>query len=172
LIPCEIEKGLASGTIAALRSIFGAAAITEATAAAASALAGYMLQSDATADWVSYRTDAANTTQSESDAGQQFVTWRTAEDERTCDYCGPLDWKIISIDQLDTLDYPPAHVNCRCTVEPVTQAYGRSVPIEYYHKIPGDYDSWDEAGGGIVKPERVALMLYEVALEKKLASTN
>jgi F like protein len=155
----EYEKGLAQTTITALRSIFGAVS---------SALALYMMRSDATANWVAYRADAADTIQSASDTGQDYVVWRTAEDETTCDYCGPLDWKIVMIDQLDQLGYPPAHVNCRCKIEPVTEAYGRDVPIEYYHRIPQSWDEWDGGDQGIVKPERIRLMLYDVVLEKKI----
>lgn len=67
--------------------------------------------------------------------------WLTALDDRTCEWCGPLNGKIVGLDDnyfdkgdtfrgrdggvLD-LDYgatehPPLHVNCRCTVIPIIQ---------------------------------------------------
>ena len=65
--------------------------------------------------------------------------WLTAEDSRTCSYCGPLNGRIVGVDKVFfkkgesylgdaetpiTLDYakvdaPPLHVNCRCTIIPV-----------------------------------------------------
>ena len=66
------------------------------------------------------------------------IKWKTAEDEKTCPFCAPLDGKIIGINDVffkngDTvegedgktfvLDYedvgnPPLHPNCRCEVFP------------------------------------------------------
>ena len=37
--------------------------------------------------------------------------WITANDDRVCEICAPLDGKPIT-----NGDYPPAHVNCRCEV--------------------------------------------------------
>ena len=68
----------------------------------------------------------------------QTVKWVTAEDELTCEYCGPLDGKIVGVkegffpkgDAVDggdggeyNLDYesiknPPLHPNCRCFIQP------------------------------------------------------
>ena len=58
--------------------------------------------------------------------------WRTARDERVCPICGPLEGKSVAIDagwSADNAgnivaDYggllnPPAHVNCRCYLQPV-----------------------------------------------------
>ena len=70
--------------------------------------------------------------------------WLTAEDERTCEWCAPLNGKVIGLgksyfDKGDTysgqdgndidLDYediehPPLHPNCRCTLIPVV---GKSI---------------------------------------------
>lgn len=64
--------------------------------------------------------------------------WYTAEDERTCEFCGPLHGKIIDIDSTyfdkgdtvkgsdggqldlsyDNIANPPLHVNCRCYIRP------------------------------------------------------
>jgi SPP1 gp7 family putative phage head morphogenesis protein len=61
--------------------------------------------------------------------------WATAEDEKVCPICGPLDGKVVEIDGDFTPDeipadwgnpsdfvytQPPAHVNCRCWLKPVT----------------------------------------------------
>ena len=65
------------------------------------------------------------------------VEWYTAEDELTCEFCAPMDGKVVSIEQsffakgdtVDgadggtmTLDYekvqnPPLHANCRCEIK-------------------------------------------------------
>jgi len=42
------------------------------------------------------------------------MVWRTAEDEKVCDVCGPLDDAEIAFDGA----LPPAHPNCRCWVVP------------------------------------------------------
>ncbi len=81
--------------------------------------------------------------------GDEYMVWHTAEDELVCGYCGPLDNKIVNIEELDGLDsIPPSHVNCRCEVVSIEEHYGRLVPIKYYHSIPHDYQSWrDETKG-------------------------
>lgn len=38
--------------------------------------------------------------------------WMTAADDRVCDICGPKHGKLIT-----DMEYPPAHINCRCAVE-------------------------------------------------------
>lgn len=73
--------------------------------------------------------------------------WLTALDDRTCEWCGPMNGKIIGLDDTffdkgdtfrgreggeldlsyDDTDFPPLHVNCRCTVIPIIQ---RSYSIE------------------------------------------
>jgi len=66
------------------------------------------------------------------------IVWHTAEDELTCEFCGPLDNKTVGVtesffkkgdtvhgsdgSEFDT-DYekvqnPPLHVNCRCFIQP------------------------------------------------------
>lgn len=65
--------------------------------------------------------------------------WYTAKDERVCEYCGPMNGRVVTLDALyfedgDTytgasggtlkvsygdVDGPPLHVSCRCTLLPV-----------------------------------------------------
>lgn len=65
--------------------------------------------------------------------------WLTAEDEAVCPWCGPLDGKVVELDadyfkrgqtltgsdgrplklDYETVEHPPLHVNCRCTLIPV-----------------------------------------------------
>lgn len=67
--------------------------------------------------------------------------WLTALDDRTCEWCGPMNGKIIGLDDsffdkgdsfkgrdggvldldYEDVDYPPLHVNCRCTIIPIVQ---------------------------------------------------
>lgn len=54
---------------------------------------------------------AANLAYKAGSRASRFV-WRTAEDERTCEYCAPLDGLVVN-------EEPPAHPNCRCTLEEV-----------------------------------------------------
>ena len=166
-------KGLLSTTLAILHTVFGA--ITRLLShEAQSRLAEVVDRTDKTADWITYRVAATDTVSSESDEGKDFIVWITAEDELVCDFCGPLDHKIISIEQLTEWQYPPAHVNCRCRVEGVSDVYGREVPVGYYHEIPRDYDEWTDTGEGVVRPTRVEfnidplLLNYQVKLYKKI----
>lgn len=65
--------------------------------------------------------------------------WYTAQDERVCQFCGPMNGKIVDLDSryfdkgdeyegdkggkikldFDHVDGPPLHVSCRCTLLPV-----------------------------------------------------
>ena len=47
--------------------------------------------------------------------GVQEVEIMVAEDERTCDYCEPLDGVVKPI---NSPDLPPYHPRCRCTIVP------------------------------------------------------
>lgn len=71
--------------------------------------------------------------------------WLTAHDERTCPWCGPMDGKIVSLDEdyhkkgdvisginesgttvrltigVGNVEAPPLHPNCRCTTIPVLE---------------------------------------------------
>ncbi len=47
------------------------------------------------------------------DVGIQKVKWLTAQDERTCPECAPLDGKIFKIDDAPG---PPCHPGCRCAL--------------------------------------------------------
>ncbi|KHD34415.1 hypothetical protein NL50_17185 [Clostridium acetobutylicum] len=46
-------------------------------------------------------------------AGYSKVIWLTAEDEKVCDQCGPMDEKPFEIDNPPDC---PLHANCRCTL--------------------------------------------------------
>ncbi len=119
-----------------------------------------------TSDWVTFKVEAENVLNSADDEGQNYVVWQTAEDEATCDYCAPLDMKIVSTDELDSLDQPPAHVNCRCTLIPISDRYGKDVPILYYHSIPISYDQWHNMTEQLpLRTERIELS-YNPALQK------
>lgn len=56
--------------------------------------------------------------------GRVVKEWMTAEDERVCPHCGPLDGQIIGFEEtfpgatkiLPQIQTPPAHPLCRCTV--------------------------------------------------------
>ena len=87
---------------------------------------------------------------------QEYVVWETAEDERVCNYCGPLDLKIVSTEEMGGYSYPPAHVNCRCTVAPVSDYYDPE-SIRYYHSQPKAYDEADLDNP--VKATRIELFL-------------
>lgn len=60
------------------------------------------------------KTEAVRAANRDFKTGSRAVRfrWSTAEDERTCDYCAPLDGRVTDED-------PPAHPNCRCTLEEV-----------------------------------------------------
>lgn len=65
--------------------------------------------------------------------------WYTAHDERVCEFCGPMDGKVVELTSryfdkgdsydgsqggtlkldYDHIDGPPLHVSCRCTLLPV-----------------------------------------------------
>lgn len=42
--------------------------------------------------------------------------WITAQDERLCPLCAPMDGETVGIFEGFSLGDPPAHTNCRCTV--------------------------------------------------------
>jgi SPP1 gp7 family putative phage head morphogenesis protein len=44
------------------------------------------------------------------------MRWQTARDELVCEICAPLHGEVLA---LDSEDIPPAHVRCRCWVQPV-----------------------------------------------------
>lgn len=50
--------------------------------------------------------------------GKVQKRWLTADDERVCPICGPLDETVIGQDELfkGKWEVPPAHPHCRCTV--------------------------------------------------------
>ncbi len=50
--------------------------------------------------------------------------WNTAVDELVCPICGPLNGKVVKLNETfgGFYDYPPAHPRCRCWISPVTIA--------------------------------------------------
>jgi len=56
--------------------------------------------------------------------GPVVKEWMTADDERVCEFCGPMDGVVIELedtfpgatDKLPSTYVPPAHPMCRCTV--------------------------------------------------------
>lgn len=55
------------------------------------------------------------TLQRYKDAGVKYVQVWCAQDERTCESCGPYHGKVYPIDKCPVL---PFHANCRCTIIP------------------------------------------------------
>ncbi len=49
------------------------------------------------------------------DAGVKKARWRTQEDEKVCEECGPRDGKVFLIDRIP----PKPHWGCRCWLEAV-----------------------------------------------------
>lgn len=82
-------------------------------------------------------TRASNKSQDEAYIQSWVVSkkeWYTAIDERVCPYCGDLHKKTIWLDdsflkiweehlwekiEYEVVNYPPRHVNCRCTIRPI-----------------------------------------------------
>jgi len=59
--------------------------------------------------------------------GVEKAVWQTAEDERTCPECAPLDGQVFPLDKLIG---PPLHCSCRCGLVP-------EIPQDI--KTPGDF---------------------------------
>jgi SPP1 gp7 family putative phage head morphogenesis protein len=53
------------------------------------------------------------------EAGVEKVQWLTADDERTCPECAPLDGKVFKIDEAPAM---PAHPGCRCAWTSVVES--------------------------------------------------
>ena len=49
------------------------------------------------------------------------LEWLTAEDERTCPTCAPLNGRQVNLGSAfdGAIRFPPAHTNCRCALRPV-----------------------------------------------------
>jgi len=59
----------------------------------------------------------ANASAFESTGFVNMVKWMTNQDDRVCPICAPLDGQHF--DPADINALPPAHVNCRCWIQPV-----------------------------------------------------
>jgi len=71
----------------------------------------------------------ANATQNDvyQKSGVVELRWVTSRDERVCPICRPLDGKVVNINAgFGNVRYPPAHINCRCFVEPVER---KEIPV-------------------------------------------
>lgn len=92
--------------------------------------------------------------------------WRTAEDEKVCPVCAPLDGKTLPITGQFSTDsgeffVPPLHINCRCDVEivdvvtKVEKAYykrdrlGRFAVVDT-RKEATHRDAWDKPNRNLV----------------------
>ena len=96
-------------------------------------------------DWVSFSVDNTSAAEREQANGGQYMVWETAESETTCDFCAPLDNKIVDIDDVMSMDMPPAHPNCMCTLVTVEEHFG-DAPVLYYYTPPFDFDTWRASG--------------------------
>lgn len=68
--------------------------------------------------------------------------WATADDDRVCPICRPLEGREFTVDEMRDGSFelpgvsfeiqlrPPAHPNCRCTIMPVIGAEPPSTPLE------------------------------------------
>ena len=95
-------------------------------------------------DWISFTVDNVSAAEREMATGGEYMVWESAEMEGTCDYCAPLDNKIVSIDEV--MDGIPAHPNCMCILASIEEHYGEVVPVLYYYSLPMDYETWRASG--------------------------
>ncbi len=83
------------------------------------------------------------------EAGIEHYQFVASFDERTCDFCGGLDGKIIPVSEARAGDnYPPMHANCRCTTvlagfDPSTRI-ARNPETGKNYKVDGNmtYSQW------------------------------
>lgn len=115
--------------------------------------------------------------------------WYTAEDEQVCQWCGPLDHKVVSIDQnffhegesymgdkggtisfnLESIPTPPLHPNCRCTIVPITVSQRAPKPDAVEEKAtPEDVDT------DRLEREVIAKLLpkFESKIDEKVAEVK
>lgn len=129
-VRAELAEGLKNNEtlqelVARIESVYGAAA-------------GYRAERIARTETIRAETWATEQAWKQSDVVES-KEWYTAHDERTCQFCGPMDGTIIQLgkryhDKGDTytgtsggtikfdfesIEGPPLHANCRCTLLPV-----------------------------------------------------
>lgn len=97
-------------------------------------------------DYVSFAVDNMSLAEQQQAAGGEYVVWETAEMEGTCDFCAPIDNKIVSVDEVLSMGMPPAHPNCMCILNSIEGHYGELVPVLYYYSLPFDFDTWRMSG--------------------------
>lgn len=98
------------------------------------------VKADMVADTETFRMANLANKEAYKQAGIVEIAWYTAEDERVCEFCAPMHGKTIKIEKsffekgetvtgseggklplnYDTVETPPLHPRCRCTIEPVT----------------------------------------------------
>ena len=53
-------------------------------------------------------------------SGIEYKRWNTCNDDIVCEICGPLDGKVVGLnDSFGGVREPPSHPNCRCWITPV-----------------------------------------------------
>ena len=56
------------------------------------------------------------------------VQWQTARDERVCPICGPKAGQLYDVG--DSGNRPPAHIRCRCWLQPVVDVEAVGAQVE------------------------------------------
>ena len=91
--------------------------------------------------------------------GVTHKTWETAQDERVCPVCSPLNGKTVPIDKPFPdvgVSYPPAHVMCRCSA---FYDVNNSMCSDFITKskkfsISDMYDSFFKAKDDLYQPDK------------------
>jgi SPP1 gp7 family putative phage head morphogenesis protein len=74
--------------------------------------------------------------------------WSSIIDDRTSDVCRFLDQKIFSVGEIANHVKPPAHMNCRSVLVPIT----KFEDFEESPKSDFNLDKLKDKGGGLLKP--------------------
>jgi SPP1 gp7 family putative phage head morphogenesis protein len=149
-------KDISDASMGDLMDFFGLDDMEDMSDSQVSDLYGVMDSVNKISQDVTYSVQNMDEMESAVASGQDYMVWHTAEDEKVCGYCGPLDNKIVRADELDSLDVvPPAHVNCRCELVTIEDHYGELKPVKYYHSIPVSYDGFRNSGDEQIKTSMV-----------------
>ncbi len=129
----ELAEGLKNGEsiaelMARIEKVYGAAA-------------GYRAERIARTETIRAETWASERAWKQSGV-VEAKEWYTARDERTCQFCGPMDGRVIELGKryydkgdeqvgsqggtikfdFESIQGPPLHANCRCTLLPVLKS--------------------------------------------------